>query len=147
MNWQFRIIAVGRLKDRMLEERVATYAARLGAWAKVEITELADGSVESEGQAILKLLEKERTSRIVILSEEGRQLTSAGFAEYLRVADRRIVLVLGGAMGLSAEVRKSGDLLLSLSCMTFTHEMARWLLVEQLYRAATIVHGGKYHHA
>ena len=82
----------------------------------------------------------------VVLDEHGQSLTSEAFARVLDECDRRMVFVVGGAFGFTDEVRERADLVLSLSPMTFTHEMARLVLAEQLYRAATILAGKKYHH-
>ena len=94
---------------------------------------------------ILKALENER-GWVVILDERGENITSVEFAEKLNACDRKIVLVIGGAFGFTDEVRKRADYLLALSKFTVTHEMARFFLVEQLYRACTIIAGKKYHH-
>ena len=80
-----------------------------------------------------------------MLSEEGRQFTSTEFAAKLGSFDRKIVFVIGGPCGLAPEVKQRADLLWSLSKLTFTHELARLLLMEQLFRATNILHGGSYH--
>ena len=147
MNWQFHLVAVGKMKDRLLEAKTAEFLARLRPWAKLEVTELPDSAPEHEQEAIRRVLEREKGAHRILLSEEGRAFTSAAFGDYLSRLDRRVVFVIGGPLGLAPELRREGDLLLSLSPMTFTHELARLLLAEQLYRACSIVHGGKYHHA
>ena len=142
----FKIVAVGKLKERSFAERCAEYAKRLGAYAKVQLVEVADGTVESEGTAILRELDRERHAEVVVLSEEGREFDTAGFARRLAAADRKIVFVIGGPFGLAPEVKARAQLLWSLSRLTFTHEMARTLLLEQLYRACNLNAGGSYHH-
>ena len=101
--------------------------------------------MEKEGAAILKELEKDKGACIVVLAEEGRQFTSRQFASLLDKAARKVVMIIGGPMGLSDEVKTKADTLLSLSKMTFTHEFARLILFEQLFRAANILNGGHYH--
>lgn len=140
----FKIIAVGKMKDRALSSHVQTYATRLAPYAKVEIVEIRDGTPESEGARILEQLEDEK-GYVIVLSEEGTEMTSKEFSAKLAGIDRKVVLVVGGPYGLAEAVKWRGDLLLALSRMTFTHEMARYLLLEQLYRAVLIGRGKNYH--
>ena len=128
-----------------MQARCDEFAKWISPYAKLEVVELPDSTVAKEGQAILKALEKERTSAVVVLSEEGREFTSADFAAKLGSFDRKIVFVIGGPYGLAPEVKTRADLLWSLSKLTFTHELARLLLMEQLFRANNILHGGSYH--
>jgi len=128
-----------------MQARCDEFAKWISPYAKLEVVELPDSTVEKEGQAILKALEKERTSAVVVLSEEGREFTSVQFAETLGRFDRKVVFVIGGPYGLAAGVKARADLLWSLSKLTFTHELARLLLMEQLFRANNILHGGSYH--
>ena len=140
-----KLVFVGKLKDRAMQARCDEFAKWLSPYAKLEIVELPDSNVAKEGQAILKALEKERNSAVVVLSEEGREFTSAQFAEKLGSFDRKAVFVIGGPYGLAPEVKAQAELLWSLSKLTFTHELARLLLMEQLFRATNILHGGSYH--
>lgn len=140
-----KCLFVGKLKDRAMQVRCNEFAKWLSPYAKVELIELPDSTVQKEGQAILKALEKERTSAVIVLSEEGHEFTSARFAEKLGCFDRKVVFVIGGPYGLLPEVKERADLLWSLSKLTFTHELARLLLLEQLFRATNILHGGSYH--
>ncbi len=141
----FKVIVIGKLKDRFLQARCDEYAKWLGAYAKVEIKELPDSTIEKEGVAIIKELEKEHGSYIVVLSEEGRQFSSEEFATQLGKLDRKVVFVIGGPDGLVPAVKAKANLLWSLSKLTFTHELARLLLFEQLFRAENILNGGHYH--
>lgn len=140
-----KLVSVGKLKDRAMQARCDEFAKWLSPYAKLEIVELPDSNVAKEGQAILKALEKERNSVVVVLSEEGREFTSAQFAGKLGAFDRKTVFVIGGPCGLAPEVKARAELLWSLSKLTFTHELARLLLMEQLFRATNILHGGSYH--
>ena len=140
------IIAVGRIKERSLAERCDEYRKRLGAYAKIQLVEVADGDVPSEGAAILRELDRERHTEVVALSEEGREFTTAEFAARLAAADEKLVFVIGGPFGLAPEVKARARLIWSLSRLTFTHEMARMLLLEQLYRCCNLNAGGSYHH-
>ena len=108
------------------------------------ITEVRDASLPREAEAILAALNSNEV--LVPLSEEGEALTSVSFAKRLeKYGSQRLAFVIGGADGLSAELKNSTQWQLSLSAMTLPHELARLLLVEQLYRAQTILQGGKYH--
>jgi 23S rRNA (pseudouridine1915-N3)-methyltransferase len=140
-----KLIVVGRVKDLHYQAKINEFMQRLNAFGKVEVVELKDDTVEKESAAILKQLENER-SWVVVLDERGENITSAAWAEKIKNCDRKIVLVIGGAFGFTEAVRKRADYLLALSKFTVTHEMARLLLVEQLYRACTIIAGKKYHH-
>ncbi len=140
-----KLVLIGKLKDRALQARCDEFAKWLSPYAKLEIVELPDSNVAKEGLAIVKALEKERSAAVVVLSEEGRQFTSTAFAAKLGSFDRKIVFVIGGPCGLAPEVKQRADLLWSLSKLTFTHELARLLLMEQLFRATNILHGGSYH--
>ena len=140
-----KLVLIGKLKDRALQARCDEFAKWLSPYAKLEIVELPDSNVAKEGLAIVKALEKERSAAVVVLSEEGRQFTSTEFAAKLGSFDRKIVFVIGGPCGLAPEVKQRADLLWSLSKLTFTHELARLLLMEQLFRATNILHGGSYH--
>lgn len=140
-----KILVVGKLKDRAIQAHCDEFAKWLTPYAKLEVVELPDSTVAKEGAAILRALERERGSALVALSEEGREFSSTGFAQLLGRFDRKVVFVVGGPYGLAPEVKQKADLLWSLSKLTFTHELARLLLFEQLFRAVNILHGGSYH--
>ncbi len=140
-----KIIVVGKLKDRFMQERCDEYLKWIGPYAKTEVVTLADSTVEKEGQAIAKALEKERNSCIFILSEEGKQFTSVELAQTVGKIDRKLVFVIGGPFGLAPEAKACANTLWSLSKLTLTHEMARLLLCEQLFRAISINNGSGYH--
>ncbi len=144
---KFRIIWVGKTKEAYAAEGVAKYLKLLGTMAKVEVVEVRehksgpeDERPRKEGERILK-----QTSSYTLLDERGPELSSVEFAEKL-MDKARADFVIGGAYGVSDEVREAASETLSLSRMTLTHEMARVLLLEQLYRAMTIIKGGGYHH-
>ncbi len=140
-----KIITVGKLKDRLLQSRCDEYVKWIGGYAKVETRELPDSTVEKEGEAILRELAKDANAYIVVLSEEGREFTSVEFSQHLQRIDRKAVFVIGGPLGLAQSVKAKANLLWSLSKLTFTHELARLLLSEQLFRALNIMNGGHYH--
>ena len=140
-----KIIVIGKLKDKFMQARCDEYAKWISGYGKLEIRELPDSTVEKEGQAILKELEKEHGAYVVALSEEGREYTTADFASFIGRIDHKIVFIIGGPYGLAKAIRQKADLLWSLSRLTFTHEIARLLLFEQLFRVLNLNAGGHYH--
>ena len=146
--FRYTLIVVGKMKQRALADLCADYEKRLKRQGNLEVVELKDGTVETEGQRILEALEKRRDGKVYILAEEGEGMASTALAADLgALQGRPTIFVVGGAYGLTGAVKARADKLLSLSPMTFTHEMARYLLSEQLYRADAIHRGSGYHHA
>jgi 23S rRNA (pseudouridine1915-N3)-methyltransferase len=112
------------------------------------LLELKDGDVESEGERILEALTKRKDARVYAMAEEGKTRTSTGLAKQLfDLQGQPAIFIIGGAYGLSPAVKARADVLFALSPLTFTHEIARMLLCEQLYRAVSINAGSNYHHA
>lgn len=146
---------VGRTERGYVQEGVAHYLGRVGVWSPVkEVVVPASGQRdpgvqrEEEARGLLKALEA--PGKVVVLDETGEGLSSRAFAQRLgRWRDegvRDVTFVIGGAYGLSASVRSRADMVLSLSLMTFPHQLVRLLFAEQLYRAHAILHGSGYHH-
>jgi 23S rRNA (pseudouridine1915-N3)-methyltransferase len=141
-----KLIVVGKIKEKSFAERCAEYQKRLGAYAKVQVVELNDGTVSSEANAIYRELNKEHHAELFVLSEEGREFSTVEIAEKISRADCKLIFVIGGPFGLDEAVKKRAKTLWSLSKLTFTHEMARMILLEQLYRVFNYNAGGNYHH-
>jgi len=140
---RIRILAVGRVRKGWLNEGVALYLKRLPG---LEITELRDGGMAREAEAIGAALRP--AEQVVVLSEEGQTFDSQAFALRLEGSgSERLAFVIGGADGLDPVLKARAAWRLSLSPMTFPHELARLLLLEQLYRAVSIQQGGPYHRA
>lgn len=140
---RIRVIAVGKVRKRWIQDGLAVYLKRLPG---LVVSELRDGDPAREGQALLAELRSEE--RLVALCEEGELLSSQALAQRLQGSgSERLAFVIGGADGLDPALKARARWLLSLSPMTFPHELARLLLVEQLYRAQTIQQGGPYHKA
>ena len=103
---------------------------------------------EKEGELILKALQPGDV--VVLLDEGGKEMRSMEFADYMKrkmnTVNKRLVFVIGGPYGFSSKVYAAAQEKISLSRMTFSHQMVRLIFVEQLYRAMTILHGGPYHH-
>lgn len=140
-----KFIVIGKLKDRAFQARCDEFAKWISPYAKTDLRELADSTVPKEGQAILRELDRDRDAYVIVLSEEGREFTSVDFSRHLDAIDRKVVFVIGGPYGLDPAVKARAHLLWSLSRLTFTHELARLLLFEQVFRAINISHGGHYH--
>jgi 23S rRNA (pseudouridine1915-N3)-methyltransferase len=140
---RIRIIAVGKVRKGWVQEGVALYRKRLPG---LVITELKDSTMAKEAEAITAALQADE--RLVVLTEEGRSVDSLSFAEQLRDSGSdRLAFVIGGADGLEPWLKARASWRLSLSPMTFPHELARLLLLEQLYRATSILQGGPSHKA
>lgn len=149
------IVAVGRLKEGFWRDAVAEYLKRLTAYATVNVVEVADRdsgrdearALADEGADILKSIPE--GAYVVALDLAGKQVDSEQFAsklERLGIEGRSsIVFVIGGSVGLSAEVLKRADERLSLGRMTLPHNLARVVLVEQVYRAFRIIRNEPYH--
>jgi 23S rRNA (pseudouridine1915-N3)-methyltransferase len=156
-----RILAVGKTRMRFIELGIDEYLRRLRPYARIElvilpavkipprIDEKAAAAVkQTEGRAILSALSP--GEHLIALSERGRELTSEEFAALIQkltlCGESRLAFAVGGTLGLSPEVLAAARTVLSLSRFTFTHELARLVLLEQLYRAFRIIHGEPYHY-
>jgi len=150
-------IFVGRTADKLYRDAIDDYVGRLTHYMPLEIIVLPelknarnlsrDQQKQAEGEAILKQIQKQDT--VVLLDERGRERTSSDFARWLerkQMTAKRLVFVVGGPFGFSADVYSRADEQISLSLMTFSHQMVRLFFVEQLYRACTIIRGESYHH-
>ncbi|MEB3185252.1 MAG: 23S rRNA (pseudouridine(1915)-N(3))-methyltransferase RlmH [Cyanobacteriota bacterium] len=138
---RIRVIAVGKVRKRWIAEGMAVFLKRLPG---LEVLELRDGGMAREAEAVLAALRPDE--QLVALTEEGQSLNSQALAERLaQLGSGRLALVIGGADGLAPALKARAAWCLSLSAMTFPHELARLLLLEQLYRARSILEGGPYH--
>ena len=145
--YRYTVIAIGKMKNRSLATLCDDFSKRLKRQGNFELIELKDGDVESEGQRILEAVAKRSDACIYVMAEEGTTHTSQQLADELyTLQGRPAVFILGGAYGLCDLVKARADALFALSPLTFTHEIARMLLCEQLYRAVAIQTGSKYHH-
>ena len=138
-----RIIAVGKVRKAWVQEGIALYLKRLPG---LTITELRDSTPEKEAEAIRQALRPDELP--VVLMEQGKTLDSVHFSEQLAsYGNQRLAFVIGGADGITAELKAAATWQLALSPMTFPHELARLLLLEQLFRAQAIRAGSPYHRA
>jgi 23S rRNA (pseudouridine1915-N3)-methyltransferase len=140
-----RVLAVGKLKDRRLGELIADYQRRIRPLARLEIVELRDQTPPKEARQLLdRLGPADGHELVVALDERGEARNSEGLAAVL-AGHGSVCFLVGGADGLTEEVRRRADLVLQLSQLTLTHEWARALLVEQIYRGLSILRGMPYH--
>ena len=147
-------IFVGRTKEGFIKEGLDKYAGLISRLHQVEVREIKgaagrepEQAKQIEGEAILSRLLP--GDNVIALDERGRNPDSVAFAGELDgflSSGKRTVFVTGGPFGLSGKVRGRADMVLSLSKLTFTHEMARLVLLEQVYRAITITRGMTYHY-
>lgn len=155
MNIQ--VIAVGKLKEKFWKDACAEYLKRLGSYASVSVEEIADvdpakaggteGAKDKEGKAILSHIPER--SHVILMAIEGRQKSSEQIAGHLGQlalhGTSSITFIIGGSDGVSAEVYSRADELLSFGPITLPHNLARVVLLEQLYRAFKIQRGEPYH--
>ncbi len=158
---RINIICIGKIKEKYFTDAIAEYAKRLGAFCKFGMIELAEERIKSnspnaaqidevlaaEGKRILQKVGA--SDYVAALCIEGKLLSSEELAQTLdsaAIAGKSTVdFIIGGSYGLSKEVKQRADLRLSMSRMTFPHQMARVILSEQIYRAFEISSNGKYH--
>lgn len=141
------IAAVGRVKDRALRAAIDEYLGRVRRYVACEEVELADGPADKVRAAFAKVT---AGATVIALEVGGRSLTSEVFARELERSGSRgkgvVVFLIGGADGIPAETSRAANDRLSLSALTFPHRLARLVLVEQVYRAMTILRGEPYAH-
>ena len=145
---RINLIVIGKLKEKFLVDGVAEYIRRLKKFTTIEIREIAEcRTVEEEGQKILSLVPKD--SWLCVLDVSGVALSSEDFAKKIATLNlsgvNNLTFAIGGAFGLSEELKSAASFRLSLSKMTLTHQMARLVLVEQIYRAFKINRNEPYH--
>lgn len=138
------ILAIGSVKVSNVSSLIHEYMKRMHRVSIKTIKEEKNQNIEivkkKEGE---RLLANIRDSFVVALSEEGKTMNSYAFAEMIK-KQQNVTFLIGGAFGLSDDVKKKSNLILSLSPLTFPHEIAQLLLVEQVYRAQTIIEGKSY---
>ena len=157
---QFKIIAVGKIKEQYLQAGIKEYTKRLISYVRLNIIEVDDEPCpekaslaeeerikQKEGKRILKAISDPEF--VILLDIKGKGLSSADlaalFEERALLGQSNITFVIGGSLGISEEVRSRANLKWSFSKLTFTHQMIRLVLLEQVYRACKINKGEPYH--
>ena len=152
------LLAIGKTNEQYLIEGISQYQKRLKHYTQFEMLEIPNIKnsknfsntelMKREGELILKQLQS--SDHLVLLDDKGKDFTSSKFAEKLQSwmlsGKKRLVFVIGGAYGFSKNVYARGNEKLSLSKMTFSHQMVRLFFVEQIYRGYTILNNEPYHH-
>jgi len=151
---KLHFVWIGKTKDRRCAELIADYLDRIKRFAPHEVSELKEQGSGDEKRIIAaesaKLLDAiEKDDFVVVLDERGRAMSSPELAELIQkrqqAGTKRLAFVIGGFAGVSEEIRQRANLQFSLSQLTLTHELARVVLTEQIYRAFTILAGLPYH--
>ena len=142
------IVTIGKLKEKYLVDAADEYIKRLKPYVTLQIIELSEQrTVDLECDNLINHIPK--NCWICVLDVHGKVMSSENFAETISdsvlYGQSHLVFVIGGAFGINDKLRKSANLCLSLSKMTFTHQMTRIILLEQIYRAFKINRGEKYH--
>jgi len=155
---QIKLIAIGKTDDKQLLQLIEQYQKRLKHYIKFDLDIIPDiknvknlsekQQKEKEGELILKKLSS--TDVLILLDENGKQFTSVEFSNYLQkkmnAGIKQLVFVIGGPYGFSEAVYQKAQGKVSLSKMTFSHQMIRLFVVEQIYRGFTILKNEPYHH-
>ena len=152
------LLVIGKTDEDFLATGIKKYVGRLGHYVSFEMKEIPDISnrktlsedQQKKAESFLLLQQLQPGDHVVLLDENGTQYSSTTFAESLEKlmasGAKRIVFVIGGPYGFAQEVYDKANAKMSLSPMTFSHQMVRLIFVEQLYRAFTILKGEPYHH-
>ncbi|MCR5645017.1 MAG: 23S rRNA (pseudouridine(1915)-N(3))-methyltransferase RlmH [Bacteroidales bacterium] len=153
------LLVIGKTDEDYLVTGIKKYVGRLGHYTPFELKEIPDirnrktlsEEQQKKAESFLLLQQLQPSDHVVLLDERGKQYTSIEFSELIEKRSasgvKRLVFLIGGPYGFAQEVYDRADALLSLSPMTFSHQMVRLVFVEQLYRAFTILKGEPYHHS
>lgn len=155
---KIKLIHIGKTNENFLIEGEREYFNRIQHYVSLERVEIKDIKNQKnlsfeeikklEGEKIISLVSKD--DLIFLLDDKGKQFTSKGFANFLQdhfnYSKKNLVFIIGGAFGFSEEIYKIANRKISLSSLTFSHQMVRMIFLEQIYRTLTILKGEKYHH-
>jgi len=148
------IVSIGAVKTNYFKQAIAEYLKRLGPYAKISLVELSAESFtdsqkiaakKKEGKRIEEYLSRRPEARVFLLDERGTELSSEALAQKLDKIIEPMIFVIGGSLGLESGLLERFEKL-SLSKLTFLHEMTKMLLLEQIYRSVAIIKGKNYHY-
>ena len=142
-----KLIQIGKNKDKLLKDKIEYYSKIINSDSKFEIIELKDQNKKTSEKEFRDIISKTKSNFIFILSEEGKEYTSKEFSKRIKSISetyKNIIFCIGGPAGFEKPITW-GDEIISISKMTFTHEMCQLFLIEQIYRAIEIKKGSKYH--
>jgi 23S rRNA (pseudouridine1915-N3)-methyltransferase len=140
MAVKITIIVIGKVKERYIQEGIAEFEKRLTRFCKLNIIELKEGTLQEEAEK----LEKYLGPNTYLLDEKGKEYVSLEFAELIKKTDQELIFIIGNHHGVADQLKKKAKLI-SLSRLTFTHELCRLFLVEQIYRGFAILNNIPYH--
>ena len=152
---EINVISVGNVKEKYLQELIADYKKRISKYAKIELIELKDESnkinenvvKETEGERILSSIKE--GFYVILLDLKGQMLDSIYLSKKLdeisTYHSSKIAFIIGGSFGVSEDVKKRANYMLSFSKMTFPHQLAKGMLLEQIYRSFKILNNETYH--
>lgn len=154
---KIKIVSVGSIKEKFLKDAISEYLKRLTRFAKIEIIEVDETKIQKKSEEQVKKEEGERLLKrigqdefVFLLDLKGELISSEVLAQKINDLINKgispLTFVIGGTLGLSEEVRKRANIKLSISKMTFTHQMCRMIILEQIYRAFKIINNEEYHH-
>ena len=138
------ILPIGKIKDRELAIKAHDFTERISHDIRLTIEPIKDSAPEQEAKRLLTRIKKQ-PGFVFALSEHGRSYTSEQFSSRLYGLGARVYFIIGGPFGLPPAIQQASNELLALSAMTFPHEFAQVMLLEQIYRAVSIHHKRKYH--
>lgn len=141
-----KIICVGKLKEKYLIDGVNDYLTRLRKYHKIELIELPDSNIDSEGDAIIKHIANKEY--IISLAIKGTELSSPELAnkiDKIFISNPNITFIIGGSNGIRENILNKSDMLLSFSKLTYPHGLFRLILLEQIYRSFKILNNESYH--
>ena len=135
------LICIGKLREPFFKDAAGEYVKRIRKFVPIDIIEIEDD--ENRLNRVI-----ENADYLMVLDERGKQLTSVEFANLLKevsMSRRNLYMVIGSWAGISEEIKKRADIMLSLSKMTFPYQLARVIILEQIYRAFNLIKGTNYH--
>ena len=154
------VICVGKVKEKFFRDAVSEYEKRMGRYCRLEILEVADEKTPDGASALMEEQIKEKEARRILekiredafvctLEIKGKRFSSENFAKWMDGltlnGTSHFIFIIGGSLGLHESVQKRSHMALSFSDMTFPHQLMRVILMEQIYRAFSIIHGEPYH--
>ncbi len=149
IHMKIQIISIGKNHDESIRSAIEDFTSRISHSADIDWKLMPSGrDTKEESVSILKnVTEKDY---VILLDERGKELSSIDFSKVIETCmndgSKRLVFIIGGAYGVSEEIKERADFIWSLSKLVFPHQLVRLILVEQIYRAFTILKGEKYHH-
>ena len=141
-----KIICIGKLKEKYLSDGVNDYLTRIKKYHKVDLIELPDSNIDSEGNEILKHLSNK--DYLISLAIKGNQLSSTELADKIDktfISNPNITFIIGGSNGIREDILEKSNMLLSFSKLTYPHGLFRLILLEQIYRSFKILNNESYH--